>query len=207
MATSSPAQSLFDESRLSAREKGVLGALQHLFLEEGFRGLRIADIAARLRCSRRTLYSLASSKEELFMLVVERVLRDIDAEGRAAAKEIADAGGSVRDRLAALIEPGVTLLTEARPPFFSDVEGYAPARKRLIDHQSSRSAQMAALLDEGVATGEIRPVNTTVAAEMMIAGYRRIVEPAFLTTVDISLEQAQRESEDILFSGLFVPEK
>ena len=46
--------------------------LTNLFLSEGMRALTVGSIAARLRCSRRRLYELAQTKEELFCQVTQR---------------------------------------------------------------------------------------------------------------------------------------
>lgn len=47
------------------RERSLLDELEKLILAEGFTGLRLEDIAARLNVSRSTLYRLAASKQEL----------------------------------------------------------------------------------------------------------------------------------------------
>ncbi len=58
----------------SERQEVLLEQLEELFAREGFRELTIADLSSRLQCSRRTLYELAGSKEDLVALVVERFL-------------------------------------------------------------------------------------------------------------------------------------
>ena len=47
------------------RRTELFDALIDLFLSEGFAHLTLDDIAARLRCSKSTLYTLAGSKEQL----------------------------------------------------------------------------------------------------------------------------------------------
>ena len=68
----------------SEREGHLLEGLEEIFLQEGFRRVAVGELAARLHCSRATLYALAPSKERLFLLVLERLLARIRGMGRAA---------------------------------------------------------------------------------------------------------------------------
>ena len=54
------------------RQARLLGEIEAIYLAEGFRGSTVGELAARLRCSRRALYELAPSKEELFLRVLGR---------------------------------------------------------------------------------------------------------------------------------------
>lgn len=66
--------------RLSAgsdRQKELLAELETLFFANGFRTITVDDIAAQLKCSKRTLYEIAPSKQELFILVIESWLERI----------------------------------------------------------------------------------------------------------------------------------
>jgi hypothetical protein len=56
--------------RLTERQRQILDQLGTLF-EDGFAHLTMADIAARVHCSLRTLYTLAPSRDELVLMVVD----------------------------------------------------------------------------------------------------------------------------------------
>ena len=60
---------------LTPRQSGLRDALVDLFLAKGFRQLTLDDIAAELSCSKRTLYALADSKEQLVLLAVREFFR------------------------------------------------------------------------------------------------------------------------------------
>jgi len=60
---------------LSPRQQEVLDTVEAVFLREGLRPVRIGRLAEEARCSRSTLYELAPSKEELFLLVLDRMIR------------------------------------------------------------------------------------------------------------------------------------
>ena len=56
--------------RGAARHSELLDALVDLLLAEGFAHLTLDELAGRLRCSKRTLYALAGSKEQLVRAAV-----------------------------------------------------------------------------------------------------------------------------------------
>src|SRR5690606_22990951 len=62
-------------ARGSARRAEVLEGLVELFLAEGFMAFSLDDLAARLQCSKPTLYGVAPSKEQLITAVVRSFFR------------------------------------------------------------------------------------------------------------------------------------
>ena len=73
------------EKRLTPRQREVLDDLQKLVAAENFSELTMAEIAAEVNCSLRTLYGISPSKEELVLTVVDRRLHRI---GRAAIRAL-----------------------------------------------------------------------------------------------------------------------
>ena len=53
-------------------EEQFLNGLTDLFLAEGVRNLTVGDIVERMHCSRRRLYGVAWTKEEIFCAMVDR---------------------------------------------------------------------------------------------------------------------------------------
>ena len=66
--------------------------MEHLFAG-GFATLTMAELAARLNCSLRTLYALAPSRDELVLVVVDRNLWRV---GRAARDAVRRGPGAAR---------------------------------------------------------------------------------------------------------------
>ena len=62
-------------SALTDRQLELADSLVDLFVAQGFSAFTLDDIAARLGCSKRTLYVLADSKEQLATLAVRRFFR------------------------------------------------------------------------------------------------------------------------------------
>ena len=80
-----------DGAALSApttpRHQELFDALVALFLAEGFARSTLDDLAARLRCSKSTLYQLARSKDELVRAVAVHFFREATAGSRRRVDE------------------------------------------------------------------------------------------------------------------------
>ena len=187
-----------DTDATSVRKKEIVVDLERIFLREGFRRITIGELASRLHCSRRSLYNLAPSKEDLFVLVLDRLLTRIERKGREAVER----GVSNHERIAGFVWPGLTETAGASPAFFADVASLSAARRRLERHQESRRRQLRALIEAGVRAGECRRVHPEVGAHMMLAAYRSVTDPAFLVTVGVSTTEAIREAHELLLYGL-----
>ena len=78
-------------------------ALTHLLLAEGIKGLTVGEIATRMHCSRRRLYDIAQTKEEIFCAVVKRFFDGILGQGEALIQREQDLTAA----LAAYLDVGV----------------------------------------------------------------------------------------------------
>ena len=90
----------------SLRQAELLDQLGDLLAVEGFRTLTVGELADRLRCSRRTLYTLAASRNELVALALARLL-----DGRLAAARRAAAAASAAEAPVVLL-----MVNVVRPP-------------------------------------------------------------------------------------------
>lgn len=67
-------------TKSESRRNSILEAAFQVFLECGFSAASMSEISARVGGSKATLYSYFSSKEELFMAVIQRFAEDQFAE-------------------------------------------------------------------------------------------------------------------------------
>src|SRR5690349_2511610 len=75
---------------LTDRGRELLDKIEQLIMDEGFASLTVGDLAAKLQCSRSTLYGLAPTKDELVLVVVDRRLRRIGQMKQARLHELDD---------------------------------------------------------------------------------------------------------------------
>jgi AcrR family transcriptional regulator len=185
----------------SPRGEKILDRLEGIFLDEGFRRVTVAELAARLHCSRATLYALAPSKEELFLRVLDRVLGRI----RRLGQEAAAGQSNVRDRIVAHMAPGMSEMQAASGVFFSDIASLPDARRILASHQRARREEVRAILEEGINGGDFRGVHTSLVAEVLMVAIQRVMDPQVLAENRLSAGEAIGEIEDLFLHGLLHP--
>jgi AcrR family transcriptional regulator len=182
-----PVLGLARERGLTARQRELLDRLGDLF-EAGFAHLTMADIAAALNCSMRTLYALAPSRDELVLIVIDRHLWRI---GRNAHNAITSAMAPL-DALAAYLRAAHEAVARTTEAFARDLDLYPAAQRLQDDHQAYLVAMCRHLLDLAVDQAEMTPVDTAAVARVLGAVGRELSRP----DVAPALAGSPRESAD-----------
>ena len=176
----------------SSRQEEVLGVVEAVFLREGIRGMRIGELAAEASCSRSTLYELAPSKEDLLLLVLDRVLRRIM---RSGAEAIAGAPDPV-ERVRAMMTVAALEFAALGPRFLEAVRAHEPSRRLFERRLGEGRDTLEALLEDAVREGAFRPVNARVLADAIIAVVIRFTDPTLARASDLA------ELVDVFIEGL-----
>lgn len=176
------------EERLGTRHREVLDQLESLFLQDGFSGFSVRELAAHVGCSRRTLYELAPSKDELVLIVFDRFLHRV---GRAALDAI-DESTSYADQIRAYFRGGMELQRISQ--VFGEDLADDPAARRLFDrHYGYVMAVVEELVERGIAAGEFRPATPRIVAGMLTGGAQLFNQPDVLADAGIELAAATDE--------------
>lgn len=181
-----------------ARHTELFDALVELLLAEGFAHLTLDDLAARLRCSKRTLYALAGSKEQLVRAVVVHFFRS--ATGRVEAC-VGDAQ-SPEERIAAYLRAVSAELAAASPRFFDDVAAFAPAAEVYERNTRAAARRIEKLIADGVATGAFRDVHVAFAADVVASVMVRIQQRRVAASTGLADAHAYDELAALLLHGL-----
>jgi len=166
-------------SRWSPRQVALLDDLERLFASEGFRHLTIADMAARTRCSRRTLYSIASSKEELVVVVLDRYFNRMGKDARLRAERVVD----VRDKVEAYFSASVERSAHMTPLFLEDIEGYLPTKQLYDRHQALAVGALEGMFRDAMEVGNMRKGSPALVAEIVDAVIKRLRDADTLAKV------------------------
>ncbi|WP_431240183.1 TetR/AcrR family transcriptional regulator [Mycolicibacterium aichiense] len=181
------------------RRRGELfDSLLTLFLAEGFAHLTLDDIAARLRCSKGTLYTLAGSKEQLVHAVAVHFFRRATDD---VEQEVARAGDA-RARITAYLAAVGSALEVASDRFMADLDAFAPARAVYEQNTAIAARRVSDLIAEGVAAQEFRDVHAAFAADLAAAMMVRIQQGIVRSTTGLDDAAAYRELTAILTSGI-----
>lgn len=181
--------------------KNILEETLQIFNKKGLK-FTMDDIASLLKISKKTIYTVFSDKEELFLAMVDYLFDHIKESEQAVIedKEL-DTIGKIRAILGVLPEGykeidfrQLYLLKEKYPTIYKQVE------LRLETGWESTIA----LLQQGMEEGCIRPVSIPIVKMMLEAALEQFFQRDILIRHEITYQQALDEVVSILVDGISV---
>ena len=154
----------------------------------------------RLRCSRRRLYGIAATKEEIFCSIVDRFFQAVLDQSEDIIRKGLNPPAAIERYLAL----GVTAASRIGVNFQKDVDESEVARAIFDRFQQRRTLMLAELVDEGVRLGFFIPCHGLLVSEIILGAAMRIRRPAFLGQAVLTLEEAFQEFYRLLLGGLLV---
>jgi AcrR family transcriptional regulator len=152
-----------DGSNNHAKHAEIFNAALRLFQEKGYHGASMQDLADAVGMQKASLYYYFRSKEDLLVLVCERgtgaftqELQEIVNSDLAASEKLRRAVECHLGALCAQLDLFTVFLHEQK--FLGEAQ-----KKRLRGEGNQHAELLAQILEEGIAAGEFRPVNVTVA--------------------------------------------
>ncbi len=193
--------------KMTARRLALFDALVALILDEGFAHLTLDDLAARLHCSKSTLYRLADSKEQLVRAATVHFFRGATEQVEASVAGAVDA----RDRIRRYLEAVGEQLRPASPRFMEDLAA-DPAVREVYERNTRFAARrVQELITEGVAatpsvmsswTGELRDAHAAFVGDVAAAAMVRIQQRQVAAATGLDDAQAYEELAILLTRGL-----
>ena len=184
----------------SDRREEIRNQLEQIFLREGFRELTIDRLAKRLKCSNRTLYEIAPSKEEMFLFILNRLLERIRHLGWRGALQHTEP----IKRIEAFLHPGVSETRNAGADFVEDVRSYLPAKQMLARHQEERMRFLEDIVSDGIERGSFRKLHPYLVAEILLSAVTRIDELDFQSRSGLTFSEAFSELYELVLHGIVV---
>lgn len=193
--------------RTARRRRRVLDAAARCFAKSGFARTRMEDVASAAGVSRALVHHYFGSKETLARAVQDHML-----EAWSAAVDEALAGASsAAEGLAAWLRVNVSdarrpllsaMLAEDASPVLTDFE---VAAERAMEEWR---AKLEALLERGVASGELRadldvPATARVLRAMQVGMMQHLYDDR--PYLDVSGEHHLRAATELLVAGLRAP--
>jgi AcrR family transcriptional regulator len=183
---------------LTRRQTELLDQLEALFLAEGFAGFTLDDLAARLHCSKSTLYALAGSKEQLALRVVRHFFRKATEAVEAQTGRETDPGL----RVVAYLSAVARALAPAGSAFHRDLDAFAPGRETYERNTAMAADRVRRLIAEGVAEGRFRDVHPALVADTVTALMLRIGRGETGRATGLDDATAYRELAALLLHGI-----
>ncbi len=183
---------------ISKRSAETLEAFEALILAEGFSQLNVSEIAARLKCSKRTLYELAPSKKALVLKALDNFFNRIRQEADHMTDNALDPERQVYEYL----EVGARAAEQLSQAVVADIHEWEPARTLWREHISLRIDGMCRIIENGVKAGVFREVLPAFVAEIVFASINRLREPDFTDSTGLTISEAFHDLYEMLLHSL-----
>lgn len=184
------------QRRVTPRRAAVLEGLVDLFLAEGFLDFAVEDLAARLQCSKSTLYTVAPSKEQLITAVVREFFRSSTEQVEARLAAETDPALRIRTYLDAIAEA----LSPASAAFYADVNEFAPAREIYLHNTAVAARRVQDLVTQ--ATGPQATMDATFIGAVAAAVMSSIQSGEMEATTSLNDATAYRLLADLITAGV-----
>ncbi|SER22942.1 transcriptional regulator, TetR family [Faunimonas pinastri] len=161
-----------------ARRKRLVEAAASLFAAAPYADVQVDEIARAARMAKPTVYRYFHTKEELFFAALEQDLerlaeqiRTIRSDGRTASNALACA---IRAMIPAV--GGFKAAVSAVEAASGGVQNRGP--RLLTKRLRALRGEIAEMIEDGIATGEFRPVNSAIVAMAILGSVRMSVNNA-----------------------------
>lgn len=180
----------------------MLRRLVELFLADGFSALTVDDLAARLRCSKSTLYAVATSKDQLVAAAMKYFFREAT---EYVEKKVA-ATADPRDRIAVYLASVGDRMRDMSAACYDDMTNSETADMiyQLNAHAAARRVRE--LIHQGVEAGFFRPVHAEFVAESVSLLIDGIMQGQLLERTGLSSGDAYHELSSLVLNAMAVHE-
>ncbi len=151
------------------RRRAIEDVASELFREHGYAATSVRDIARALDLQGASLYAHVASKEDVLWAIVDRAASRFEA---AAADAVAAAPADPRAAIEALVRAHVRVITddvEAAAVFVHEWRALSTNRRAaILARRDAYEARLRALIEEGIATGELELTDPALAATVVL---------------------------------------
>lgn len=191
------------EEEQGRRRKEIFDATVHLFLEKGFKGTSMRQIAEAAGVGKSTLYDYFKSKDEILVSYFEDAIQEL-TEG---AKDIVSQEISISDKIKRILEMHLTYLIDNKALYLklsAEIQTLSlGSQKQIQQKRYAYQDMLSDLIEKGIQQGVYKPVNPLFAAR----GVFMLLTMAVFTSRPQTLGDPEEMMDDalsIFFDGILV---
>jgi AcrR family transcriptional regulator len=187
------------EEEQQRRRKEIFDASVHLFLEKGFSQTSLREIAEAAGIGKSTLYDYFRSKDEILVSYFESEIQKITDR----AQEIARQELSISEKLRQIMQMHLEYLI-ANKNFYLKLMVASQtlslgSQEKIQAKRHGYQDMLRALIEEGIGTGELRPVNSLLAARSV---FNLLATAVFTSRPTGTPDEMLQDAFDIFFYGI-----
>ncbi len=177
-------------------ENKIIEKASELYIRLGIKAVSMDMISQEVGISKRTLYEVFTSKNEL----TSQCLQMMATERQRRIKEIWDSKGDLIERIVAIIEDNINSLRGVNPLFFTELLRMFPGG---MDNfiKNKPEEEFAAFLREGIDSGYIRKDIDIQVITQLLRG-NRILETRTLLRQEPDFDRVYRDVSLVIFRGI-----
>jgi len=190
-------------TRREGKREEILAVAGRVFARHGFRKTTIGDIVREASVARATVYKYFPTKEDVFRAVIHREFGEV----LAADEEAMERETTARAKLRAFILKHLEMLRRKvnvyRVTLSALSELYSEADKHGEELAAQALALIGAVLEEGIASGELREMDARATAFTMLVAHKGLFLGALTGYFEPEAEEKQVDQlHDMIFEGL-----
>lgn len=184
----------------------IIDKMTELTLERGFSSVTVAELAAELGMSKKTIYVHFPTKQAIVSAGIEGY------SGRMRAEMELILGNHMltfEEKLAAVVATIVEKHGKLRAEVLRDFQRHVPELYRQIESVRSNSIPFlfSRLLEEGRMAGRVREdINLALATEYHLHAVQGLMNPETLARLKLTPAEAGRQALHIFFNGTLIPD-
>ncbi len=178
------------------RRATILAGARRVFAAKGFHDTSVSDIVQEAGVARGTFYLYFESKSTVYHALLDellgelrRTVRGVDSSANAAP---------ITTQIRAIVRQVLATLASQRDLariLFRDAVGVSPeVDEKLDSFYSSLESWVARSLENGIALGFLRPIDSRAASACLVGAVKHVVETRLLAAPSITLARTEKYS-------------
>lgn len=184
--------------RRGTRRAELIKDLATIYLAEGFAEFTVDELCDRLHCSKTTLYTIASSKEQ----IVQAVTRHFFATATQEIEDTARGEADLRLKINSYLRGIGSAMSRSSAIFYQDMLAYEPTAHIYRLNSEAAAERVRGMIEAGVRSGQFRSANATFAAQVVTMAIDGILSGQLLDSTGMTAGQAYAELGDLVIDGL-----
>lgn len=165
----------------------LLGFIAEQLLRKGIKATTMDSLATELQMSKRTLYEIFESKENM----VDRALKNFHDKLAASHRQIFESSDNIMEAMTRILASTRNWMSHASVNFFRDIDEYFAASKRKKEAEDCRYAEMEKIFSEGAREGFFRKdINFLISCRLLTIQMESLKRMEELFPPDITLLEA-----------------